>query len=237
LGDAKRIIMRRIVINLLIGLVILAPAVVAIGWKHSFDAVTWIERLGFWVVSVIYFAESMRLVFAPEYRLSGSVVLSLAIISAIKLAMVIVAICIFAVLLVTWSYVFGALTHLRSPAYQTGGPVLQAVMFCMVTFLWTGFSLPVCTEGSRRLRRFGTLLDADRRRDVLADPRSLRGRLYRSCPAVPWPLAASIDRQRLVLADRQRCPHLRDGNTRRGLCVAVYRPMDARVRRTSCSLE
>jgi hypothetical protein len=140
LGDAKRIIMRRIVINLLIGLVILAPAVVAIGWKHSFDAVTWIERLGFWVVSVIYFAESMRLVFAPEYRLSGSVVLSLAIISAIKLAMVIVAICIFAVLLVTWSYVFGALTHLRSPAYQTGGPVLQAVMFCMVTFLWTGFA-------------------------------------------------------------------------------------------------
>ena len=89
LSDAKVLLPRRLLLCITFALVTLPVARFAASYTHNLRTVAWIGTPGTWAIGFLYYADAMRLVFVPEYKLSFSSILRLLGVTIILLGVVI----------------------------------------------------------------------------------------------------------------------------------------------------
>lgn len=78
LSAAKQLLRQRILIGALLALVTFPVTVLAASYTHNLRVVAWIATPVLWGFGVLYYADAMRLVFVPGYKLNLGNVLKIA---------------------------------------------------------------------------------------------------------------------------------------------------------------
>lgn len=91
IGDGKRLISQRLSLGLLLALVTLPVAAFVASYTLNLRAVGWIATPGLWVISFLYYADTMRFFFVADYELTVLKVLRLIALLFIWLGLVVLA--------------------------------------------------------------------------------------------------------------------------------------------------
>jgi hypothetical protein len=89
LDDAKGLIRKRAFLGTLLALAALPVAGLLASYTHDLRTVVWIGAAGTWALGFLYYADAMRLVFEPHYKLTALNVLKLLGIIFIMLGLVV----------------------------------------------------------------------------------------------------------------------------------------------------